>query len=160
MSVFSIAVEVAHVARCAHRNNTPLVSEVGMKNVLFVCIHNSGRSQMAEAFFNMMAKGKARALSAGTDPADRIDPTVIKVMQEIGIDIGSNIPKMLAPEMMEQADKVITMGCGVEGVCPATFVETEDWGLEDPRDKPIDTVREIRDVIKEKVIRLVEETRN
>ncbi|UCG82725.1 MAG: arsenate reductase ArsC [Dehalococcoidia bacterium] len=131
-----------------------------MMRILFVCVGNAGRSQMAEALFNHLVQGKAIALSAGTNPAERVDPSVTKVMQETGIDISGNRPKMLAPEMKEQADKVITMGCGVEGVCPATFVETEDWGVEDPRCKPIDRVREIRDVIKKKVIRLIEEMAN
>lgn len=131
-----------------------------MKTILFICVGNSGRSQMAGALFNHLAQGKALALSAGTNPAEGVDPIVIQVMQETGIDISGNRPKMLTPEMINKADKVITMGCGVEGVCPAASVETEDWGLEDPKGKPVDRVREIRDAIKEKVIRLVEEMEN
>ncbi|MBI4287411.1 MAG: arsenate reductase ArsC [Chloroflexi bacterium] len=127
-----------------------------MKAVLFVCVHNSGRSQMAEAFFNLLATGKAKALSAGTNPTHGVDPAVVEVMREVGIDIGGNRPKALTPEMTEQADKVISMGCGVEGVCPAAFVETEDWGLEDPKGKPIEKIREIRDEIKARVLRLLE----
>ena len=126
-----------------------------MKTVLFVCIHNSGRSQMAEALFNRLGKGKVRALSAGTNPGTAVDPSVIEVMREIGIDIGDSRPKALTLEMVEQADKVITMGCGVEGVCPATFVETEDWELEDPKGKTLDEVRKIRDDIRAKVIDLL-----
>ena len=126
-----------------------------LPNVLFVCVHNSGRSQMAEAFFNWLARGKARALSAGTAPADVVDPTVIEAMREVGIDISGNKPKALTPEMLEQADVVVTMGCGVEGVCPATFVKTEDWGLEDPRGKPLPEVRKIRDEIRARVSALL-----
>jgi protein-tyrosine-phosphatase len=130
-----------------------------MKTVLFVCIHNSGRSQMAEAFFNEMAKGKAKAISAGTKPSDSVNPVVIEAMKEEGIDIGDNKPKMLTMEMVQSADKMITMGCGAdtEGVCPASFIETEDWGLEDPKDKPITEVRIIRDEIKKRVSELLAE---
>lgn len=124
-------------------------------HVLFVCVHNSGRSQMAEAFFSQLAKGKARGVSAGTAPADAVDSGVVEVMQEVGIDISGNKPKLLTREMLEQADKVITMGCGVEGVCPATFVETEEWQLEDPEGKPLPEVRRIRDEIRARVVDLV-----
>ncbi|MEW6033886.1 MAG: arsenate reductase ArsC [Chloroflexota bacterium] len=126
-----------------------------MKTVLFVCVGNSGRSQMAEAFFNHLARGKARALSAGTNPAGSVSSTVVQVMREVGIDLSDKRPKALTQEMLEQADRVVTMGCGVEGVCPASFVETEDWGLEDPKDKPIEKVREIRDEIRAKVVRML-----
>jgi len=129
-----------------------------MKTVLFVCVHNSGRSQMAEVFFNQLAQGKARALSAGSNPAEAVDPVVIKVMEEIGMDLSAKKPKALTPEMVERADRVVTMGCGVEGVCPATWVETEDWGLDDPKGKPIEKVREMRDEIEAKVTGLVRET--
>lgn len=130
-----------------------------MKKVLFVCVHNSGRSQMAEAFFNQIAEGKAKGISAGTDPAEAVDPMVIEVMKEAGIDLSANVPKALTPEMLDGADRVITMGCGVEGVCPATFTETEDWGLDDPKGQPIEKVREIRDEIMARVsvmLRLME----
>jgi len=126
-----------------------------MKTVLFVCVGNSGRSQIAEAFFNQLAKGKAQAYSAGTQPADNVNPVVVDAMREVGIDISNNIPKALTPEMMEQADRIVTMGCGAEGVCPATFVETEDWGLEDPKGKPIEKVREIREEIRDRIVRML-----
>jgi arsenate reductase len=129
-----------------------------MKTILFVCVGNAGRSQMAEAFFNQAAGGKARAVSAGTRPADAVDPQTIEVMSEVGIDISGNRPKALTLEMLEQADRVVTMGCGVEGVCPASFVETEDWQLEDPKGKPIDEVRRIRDEIRTKVLRMLEKS--
>jgi len=128
-----------------------------MKKILFVCVHNAGRSQIAEAFFNHYAKGKAQAFSAGTHYASRIDPIVVEAMAERGIDISNKRPKMLTLEMLGVADKVISMGCGVEGVCPATFVPTEDWQLEDPEGKPIEQARAIRDEIEAKVRTLIEE---
>jgi protein-tyrosine-phosphatase len=127
-----------------------------MKTVLFVCVGNSGRSQMAEGFFNHLANGKARAISAGTKPASAVDPKTIEVMREVGIDISAARPKALIMEMLDQASRVVTMGCGAEGVCPASFVETEDWQLEDPKGKPIEDVRRIRDQIKTRVLRLLE----
>ena len=128
-----------------------------MKKVLFICVHNSGRSQMAEAFFNYFASGKATAMSAGTQPSSHVDRTVVAAMKELGIDISSNRAKLLTPEMMEGVDKAVTMGCGVEGVCPATFVPSEDWHLEDPEGEPIEKVREIRDEIEAKVKTLIQE---
>jgi protein-tyrosine-phosphatase len=113
---------------------------------------------MAEAVFNRLAKGKTKALSAGIDPDDAIDPAVVKAMREIGIDISASKPKALTPEMIEQADRIVTMSCGVESVCPTTLIETEDWKLEDPKGKPLEKVREIRDKIKAKIIKLLKET--
>src|SRR4030042_6951317 len=129
-----------------------------MKKVVFVCVHNSGRSQMAEAFFEHYAAGKARAFSAGTRPASHVDQTVVKAMREIGIDISSKRLKELTLEILDGADRIITMGCGTEGACLATFVPTEDRQLEDPEGKPIEKVREIRDEIESKVKRLIKET--
>ena len=122
-----------------------------MQKVLFVCVHNSGRSQMAEAFFNEIAKGKAVGISAGTQPAAQVNPTVVAAMREFGMEIGDRKPKLLTSEMLEGADRVITMGCSVEKACPASFVPTEDWKLGDPEGKPIEEVRRIRDKIKTKV---------
>jgi len=132
----------------------------GIKTVIFVCVHNSGRSQMAEAFFNKLAGGKAQALSAGTQPADKVNPVVVEAMREAGINIGGNKPKMLTLDMVEKADRMITMGCGAEAeaTCPASFIETEDWALEDPKGKSLEQVRKIRDEIKERVNKLVKET--
>jgi arsenate reductase len=127
-----------------------------MRTVLFVCVGNAGRSQMAEAFFNQLAGEKARAVSAGTKPAGAVDPRTVEVMREVGVDISAAKPKALTMEMLEQADRVITMGCGVEGVCPASFVETEDWQLEDPKGKPIEEVRRIRDEIRARVLKLLD----
>jgi len=130
-----------------------------MKTVLFVCVGNSGRSQMAEAFFNYYAEGKARAISAGTEPAPSVSRTAVEAMREVGIDISKNKPKALTPEMIDQANLVVTMGCGAETACPASWVETRDWALEDPKDKPIEKVREIRDEIKTRVLKLLEEVK-
>jgi arsenate reductase len=126
-----------------------------MKTVLFICVHNSGRSQMAEAFFNQMAKGKAKAISAGSQPSDKVNPIVAEAMLEEGIDIGRNIPKTLTLEMMEGIDRAITMGC--ENSCPVTTVKTEDWALEDPKGKSFEQVRKIRDEIKVRVKQLIEQ---
>ena len=127
-----------------------------IKTVVFVCIHNSGRSQMAEAFFNQMAQGKALALSAGTRPGDKVNPTVVEAMREIGIDISGNKPKTMTLDMLSKADKMITMGCAADalGLCPASFIETEDWALEDPEGKSLEQVRIIRDEIKKRVLKL------
>ena len=130
-----------------------------MTRVLFVCVRNSGRSQMAEAFFNQIAEGKAQAYSAGTQPADKVNPAVVEAMREVGIDISGNRPKALTMEMVEKADRMITMGCGAEvgAVCPASFIETEDWALEDPEGKSLEEVRKIRDEIEKRVIKLLNE---
>jgi len=112
---------------------------------------------MAEAFFNQMAKGRAQGLSAGTRPSDEVNPLVVQVMREVGLDIGHRKPKMLTPKMLEGVCRVITMGCGVEKACPALFLPTEDWQIEDPEGKPLDMVRRIRDEIRARVERLVAE---
>ena len=129
-----------------------------MKTVLFVCVGNSGRSQMAEAFFNELARGRAKAVSAGTNPAQSVAPDVVQAMKEVGIDISNNRPKPLTEEMLAQADRMVTMGCGAEGVCPVSFVPTEDWALEDPKGKSLEQVRKIRDEIKTKVAKMLEDT--
>ena len=126
-----------------------------MKSILFVCVHNSARSQTAEAFFNQKAQGKAVAISAGTQPANQVNARVVAAMREVGIDIADNKPKMLTAEILNGADRAITMGCNVAEACPATFVPTEDWGLDDPEGEPIEKVRQIRDEIEAKVDDLV-----
>lgn len=128
-----------------------------MEKILFVCVHNSGRSLMAEAFLNQMAKGKAIADSAGTQPANEPNHAVIQAMREEGIDLSQRRPKLLTMQMMQEADRIITMGCGAEAVCPARIVPMEDWGIEDPQGKPIEKVREIRDQIRQKVARLLKD---
>jgi arsenate reductase len=126
-----------------------------MKTVLFVCVHNAARSQMAEAFFNEMTEGRHRGISAGSQPGDRVNPNAVAAMAELGIDISGAVPKRLTAEMIEEADIVVTMGCG-ENVCPVVPKEVLDWELEDPSGKPLQEVREIRDQIRERVERLVE----
>ncbi len=130
-----------------------------MKTVLFVCVHNSGRSQMAEAFFSQLAMGAAQAFSAGTQPADKVNPVVVEAMREVGIDISNNKPKGLTMDMVEKADRMITMGCGAEAeaVCPTSFIQTEDWALEDPKGKSLEQVRKIRDEIRDRVMGLLKE---
>jgi protein-tyrosine-phosphatase len=116
---------------------------------------------MAEAFTNQYGKGKVVASSAGVMPADHVNPIVVEAMKEKGIDISDNKPKMLTTKMAEEADKVITMGCSVEKFCPAPLLKNViDWGLEDPKSKPIDKVREIRDEIEKRVLRLITELSN
>ena len=126
-------------------------------HILFVCVHNSGRSQMAEAFFNHLAEGRAEARSAGTEPGDRVDPSVVVVMAELGVDLSRASPQPLTMELVNWADRTISMGCGVEESCPANLVLTEDWGLDDPKDQPIEVVREIRDEIARRVEGLLRE---
>jgi arsenate reductase len=129
-----------------------------MNRVLFVCVENAGRSQIAEAFANYYGKGKLFASSAGVMLADRVNPVVVEVMREKGFDISMNKPKLLTPKMIEEADKVITMGCSVEKLCPAPLLKNViDWQLEDPKGKPIEIVRRIRDEIETKVHELIAE---
>ncbi len=127
-----------------------------MKKVLFVCVENAGRSQIAEAFARHHGKGIVEAQSAGTMPGIQVNPTVFAVMKEKGIDLSKNRPKMLDPNMIEQADAVITMGCSVAEYCPAPMLKkTVDWGLEDPRGRPIEDVRRIRDEIERRVLQFL-----
>jgi protein-tyrosine-phosphatase len=129
---------------------------MNMKKILFVCVENAGRSQMAEAFANHYGKGKLVASSAGVMLADRVNPVVVEAMKEKGIDISMNKPKLLTTKMAEEADQIITMGCSVEKFCPAPLLKNViDWGLEDPKGKPIDEVRQIRDEIEKRVLKLI-----
>jgi protein-tyrosine-phosphatase len=126
--------------------------------MLFVCVENAGRSQMAEAFANHYGIGKLVASSAGTMLSDRINPIVVEVMKEKGFDISKNKPKLLNTKMAEDADKIITMGCSVEKFCPAPLLKNViDWRLEDPKGKPIEEVRKIRDEIERRVRKLIDE---
>ena len=127
-----------------------------MVTVLFICVQNAGRSQMAEAIFNKLSDGKHKGISAGSEPADRVNPIVAKALQEIGIDISNEVPKKLSVEMVEVADLAITMGCG-KGVCPIVPNEMRDWPLEDPKGKTLEEVRRIRDEIYRKVSGLIAE---
>jgi arsenate reductase len=124
--------------------------------VLFVCLHNAGRSQMSRALFERAAGGRHEAESAGTRPGERVHPEVASVMEELGIDVSGEQPKRLTREMAERADVVVTMGCGDE--CP--YIPGKrylDWDLPDPKGKPIDEVRAVRDDIDRRVRELVEE---
>ena len=125
--------------------------------IIFVCIENAGRSQMAEAFAKKHGKGGFIISSAGIKPSDKVNPDVILVMKEKGIDISKKIPKLLTPKMIQDIDLIITMGCGAKGICINQFSQpTVDWQLEDPKRKPIEKVREIRDKIELKVKGLIQ----
>jgi len=126
-----------------------------MAKVLFVCLHNAGRSQMSEALFVREAGGRHEARSAGTTPGDHVHDTVVAVMREVGIDLSGRRPRLLAIEDARWADIVITMGCG--DACPVIPGKRYvDWDLQDPKDLPVEDVREIRDTIKRYVGELVE----
>ena len=114
--------------------------------VLFVCVHNAGRSQMAASLVKLRSDGRVLVRSAGSDPADAINPAVVEAMAEVGVDVSDEFPKPLSREAVEQADVVITMGCG--DACPVfPGKRYEDWKLDDPAGQEIDTVRRIRDEI-------------
>jgi protein-tyrosine-phosphatase len=127
-----------------------------MASVLFVCLHNAGRSQMSQALFERSANTRHSASSAGTTPADRVHPEVVSVMRELGIDLAPRTPRLLTRDLAERADFVVTMGCGDE--CPYVpgkrYVE---WELPDPKGRPIDEVRAIRDEIGSRVDELVQQ---
>ena len=124
-----------------------------MRYVLFVCNHNAGRSQMAQAFFERLAPPDVRAESAGQDPAKAVWPNVVAVMREIGIDLSGHKPKKLTVEMQLHADWAVTMSCGES--CPYVPTTVEDWDIPDPAARPIEEVRAIRDDIEQRVVRLV-----
>ena len=124
--------------------------------VLFVCVHNAGRSQMAAGFMTALSGGKVRVLSAGSAPKETINPVAIEVMAELGIDIAHEVPKILTTESVQESDVVITMGCG--DTCPFfPGKRYEDWVLEDPAGQGIEPVRIIRDEIKRRVTELLAE---
>ncbi len=127
-----------------------------MKRVLFVCVHNAGRSQMAAGFMEKLGGGKIEVLSAGSAPKDSINPVAVEAMAEKGIDIANRKPKILSTEAVQASDVVITMGCG--DACPFfPGKRYEDWVLDDPAGKPIEEVRVIRDEIEKRVQTLVTE---
>jgi arsenate reductase len=125
--------------------------------VLFACVHNAGRSQMAAAFFNTLVDPRrVTGVAAGTDPGERVHPEVVAAMKEIGLDLSQARPRLLTPELGEQAALLVTMGCGE--ACPyVPGVKRVDWPLEDPKGKPLDRVRAIRDEIRARVAALVVE---
>ena len=130
-----------------------------MATVLFVCLHNAGRSQMSQALFERAANGRHHALSAGTTPTEHVHPEVVEVMRELGIDVADRRPQLLTRELAEQADVIVTMGCGDE--CPyipgKRYVE---WDLPDPKGRPLDEVRATRDEIGRRVGTLIGELAN
>jgi arsenate reductase (thioredoxin) len=124
--------------------------------VLFVCVHNAGRSQMAAGLVKLRSGGRVHVRSAGSDPGERINPAVLEAMQEVGVDMGEEFPKPLTDEVVRAADVVITMGCG--DACPIyPGKRYEDWTLDDPAEQELETVRRIRDEIDRRVQRLVGE---
>jgi arsenate reductase len=127
-----------------------------VSTVLFVCLHNAGRSQMSQALFERAADGRHEALSAGTTPAERVHPEVVEAMRELDIDLADRKPRALTRELAEQADVVVTMGCG--DTCP--YIPGKrylDWDLPDPKGRPLDEVRATRDEIERRVRELAEE---
>lgn len=126
-----------------------------MRTVLFACVHNAGRSQMAAALFNSLVEpGRARAISAGTQPGERVHPEVLEALREIGLDISGARPQKLTDAIARQAQVLVTMGCGDE--CPfVPGVRTEDWPIPDPKGRPIEEVRQIRDEIRTRIVDLI-----
>ena len=130
-----------------------------MKTVLFVCVHNAGRSVMAEAFCNALSDGTVRGVSAGTIPQDAPHPEVVAAMGELGLDVSMHGGRVLDDETVSTAERVITMGCAVDdAACPAIrYADVDDWGLPDPKGQPMERVREIRDEIRARVDALLRE---
>jgi arsenate reductase len=126
-----------------------------VNTVIFACIHNAGRSQMAAAWFNALADStKARAVSAGTEPGTRVHPEVLEAMREVGVDLSDRTPQKLTDDLARNAQMLITMGCGDQ--CPVVpGLRRDDWPLEDPKGKPVARVREIRDDVRGRVIALL-----
>ncbi len=127
-----------------------------MACVLFVCLHNAGRSQMAQALFERAAAGRHTALSAGTTPVERVHPEVVEVMRELGFDLSARRPQLLTPELASRADVIVTMGCG--DACPVIPGKRYlDWSLPDPRGRPLAEVRATRDEIQRRAATLLAE---
>jgi arsenate reductase (thioredoxin) len=128
-----------------------------MNTVLFACVHNAGRSQMAAAWFNMLADAsKARAVSAGTEPGSRVHPEVVEAMAEVGVDLAQAKTTRLTEDLARQSQWLITMGCGDQ--CPIVpGLRRDDWPLEDPKGQPIERVRQIRDEIRQRVATLLDQ---
>lgn len=128
-----------------------------MQTVIFACVHNAGRSQMAAAFFNSLANpGKARALSGGTRPSLHLHPVVLEAMKEVGLDLSEARPRRLSLELAATASLLITLGCGED--CPVIpRLERDDWTLEDPKGQSLERVRELRNEVRERVLALVQQ---
>jgi arsenate reductase (thioredoxin) len=132
-------------------------SKMGQKKtILFVCVENAGRSQMAEGFFRKYATEEYEPISAGTKPISQINPIVFQAMDEVGVDISQQKPKDITEDMMRNSTKIINMGCMDKSFCPTLFIPNLiDWGIEDPKGKPIEQVREIREDIEQRIKQLV-----
>ena len=131
------------------------------KNVLFVCVENAGRSQMAESFFKKFTKDRFNVISAGTVPSKNLNPIVVQVMKEIGIDMTSQSPKTISNSMIDNSFKTVNMGCMDKESCPALFVkDVIEWNIQDPKEKTIEQVRKIRDQIKSEVLNLIKSIDN
>ena len=127
-----------------------------MTKILFVCVENAGRSQMAEAFFRKYMPSDFEPISAGTKPAPKVNPIVAQAMEEIGINIEDNNPQSISQQMMDESEHTINMGCMDKESCPALFLkDVDDWQIPDPKGKSIEEVREIRDLIEQKVKDLI-----
>ena len=125
-----------------------------MSGVLFLCIHNAGRSQMAAGFARELSQGKVLILSGGSEPADQVNPVAIEVMNEVGIDIANYVPQKFNDELLQSVNVIVTMGCG--DTCPYIAGKTYiDWPLDDPKGQPLDVVRRIRDEIRGHVEQLL-----
>ncbi|HZA85145.1 MAG TPA: low molecular weight phosphatase family protein [Actinomycetes bacterium] len=125
------------------------------RRILFVCVHNAGRSRMAAAFLNDIAGDRYEGLSAGTEPAERAQPEVVATMAEAGVELPGGPGTLLTETLADSAERVIGMGCAVAEACPALRVPLEDWGLPDPKGRPVEEVRVIRDTTRRLVERLV-----
>jgi arsenate reductase len=133
-----------------------LMTSTTKPSVLFVCVHNAGRSQMAAAFLSHLSEGRIEVRSAGSAPVDSVNPAAVEAMAEVGIDMSTEIPKVLTTEAVQDSDVVITMGCG--DACPFfPGKRYEDWKLEDPAGQGVDGVRPIRDEIRERIENLISE---
>jgi protein-tyrosine-phosphatase len=131
------------------------------KSILFVCVQNAGRSQIAEGFFKKYAPKEYEAISAGTMPVSEINPFAVQVMSELGIDISTQKSKEITEDMIRNSLKIVNMGCMDKQSCPTLFLQNLiDWNIEDPKDKPIEIVREIRDEIEQRVKELVANIKN
>ena len=129
-----------------------------MKTILFVCVENSGRSQMAEGFFKKLTTNEYEIISAGTKPVSEINPLAVQAMKEVDIDISQNRSKLITNDMISESNIIVNMGCMDKESCPALFVEEiDDWDIEDPKGKSIEEIRKIRDTIETKVKKLVSE---
>ena len=127
------------------------------KNILFVCVENAGRSQIAEAFFKKYAKNSFNVVSAGTNPSPNLNPAVVSAMNEIGIDLKNQQPQLLSASMIKNSNKTVNMGCVDKESCPSLFVkDVDDWNVDDPKGKSLDDVRKIRDQIKHNVLNLLD----